>query len=276
MNIITISRGSLSATEMLARQISEKLNYRIVTREDVINAAEKYGINDTGLGDMSFVEKSPTLWDKMSDRREHYLACFQTALLDFALEGSIVYHGHLAQFLLGKIPFVLRVLLTAPMEFRIKTLMEEGHKSRDDVASYIKLIDERRKKWAHFLYGVDWKDPANYDVVFNLERINVDLATELLADAVSKEEFQSNHNSMQMLKDLHLAAQARCYLQQSPRTKGSEVHIEADSDSGSLVITGVCPRVGSRMWENDIRTVLSKVEGVKKIKVLKTIITDFE
>ena len=157
MNIITISRGSLSATEMLAKKAAEKINCSVVTREDVIKAAEKYGIKETGLGDLSFIEKSPTIWDKMSDRKKHYLSCFQTALLDFALKGSIIYHGHLAQFLLGDIPFVLRVLLTAPTEFRIKTLMKEGGKTREKVTSDIKIIDERRQKWSQFLYGVDWK-----------------------------------------------------------------------------------------------------------------------
>ncbi len=173
MNIITISRGSLSATEMLARKVSEKLNCSVVTREDVIKTAEKYGIKETGLGDLTFIEKSPTIWDKMSDRKKHYLSCFQTALLDFALKGSIIYHGHLAQFLLGEIPFVLRALLTAPNEYRIKTLMKEGGKSREEVISYIKLIDERREKWSNFLYGVDWKNPSHYDIVLNLEKINI-------------------------------------------------------------------------------------------------------
>ncbi len=276
MNIITISRGSLRATEMLAKRISEKLNYKVVTREDVLKAAEKYGIQDTGLGDISFIEKSPRMWDKMGDRREHYLACFQTALLDFALEGNIIYHGHLAQFLLTKIPFVLRVLLTAPSEFRIKGLMEEGQKSRDEVTSYIKLIDERRGKWSKFLYGVDWKNPENYDFVFNLEKINVDIASYLLECAALREEFQSTPESMEILLNLHLAAKARVYLQQSPRTKGSKVEIEASSNAGSLVVSGMCPRVGARMWENDIKTVLSKVEGVKDIKVIKTIVAHLE
>lgn len=276
MNIITISRGSLSATEMLAKKVSERVGCSIVTREDVIKSAEKYGIRESGLGDLSFIEKSPSFWDKMSDRKKHYLACFQTALLDFTLEGSIIYHGHLAQFLLGDIPFVIRVLLDAPSEFRIKTLMEEGGKSRDEVISYIKLVDERRQKWSHYLYGVDWKNPSHYDIVFNLERISIDLAADLLSNIASQKEFQSNHESLSILKNLHLSAKAKAYLQQSPRTKGSEVEIEANADKGSLIVSGNCPKVGSRMWENDIKTVLSKVEGVKSIKVIKSIVGYYE
>jgi cytidylate kinase len=276
MNIITISRGSLSATELIARKISEKMHCTVVTREDVLKNAEKYGIKETGLGDLSFIEKSPSLWDKLSDRRKHYLACFQTALLDFALQGSIVYHGHLAQFLLGDIPFVLRVLLTAPSEYRIKTLMKEGGKTREEVLSLIKVIDDRREKWSHFLYGVDWKNPAHYDMVINLEKINIDIASEVITGIVNTQPFKSDEESLKTVKNLHLAASARAYLQQSPRTKGSEVEIEADAGKGFVIVRGNTPKVGSRMWENDIKSVLSNVEGIKEVKVIKSIIGYYE
>ncbi|HSD62892.1 MAG TPA: cytidylate kinase-like family protein, partial [Ignavibacteriaceae bacterium] len=191
---------------------------------------------------------------------------------DFALKGSIVYHGHLAQFLLSDIPFVLRVLLTAPDEFRIKTLMKEGGKTREEVAAYVKLIDERRQKWSQFLYGVDWKNPSYYDVVFNLEKISIDLAADLVTGIVSCKTFNSDSESIKILKNLHLAAKIRVSLQQSPRTKGSEVEIEADASTGSVVIKGNTPKVGSRMWENDIKAVVSELEGIKNIKVIKSII----
>jgi cytidylate kinase len=276
MNIITISRGSLSATEMLTRRVSEILKCRVVTREDVIKAAENYGIKETGLGDLSFIEKSPTIWDKMSDRKKHYLSCFRASLLDFALKGSIIYNGHLAQFLLEKIPFVLRVLLTAPTEFRIQTLMKEKGGSREEITNYIKLIDERRKKWSQFLYGVDWKDSSHYDLVLNLEKINIELASDMLAKIASTKQFQSNPESIKTVKDLHLAAIANVCLQQSPRTRGSEVEIEADSSSGLLTVRGSTPKTGSRMWEKDIKNVLSKIDGVKDIKVIKSIIGYYE
>jgi hypothetical protein len=81
---------------------------------------------------------------------------------------------------------------------------------------------------------------------------------------------------MKVLKNLHLASKAKVYLQQSPRTRGSELEIEADAESGSLIIRGSTPKVGSRMWENDITNVLAKVEGVKNIEVIKSIIGYYE
>ena len=271
MSIITISRGSLAATETIAKKVSAMLDCPVITREDVIAAAEKYGIRETGLGDISFIDKTPSFWHKISDLRNQYLTCFQTALFDFALKGSIVYHGHLAQLLLKKIPFVLRVLLTGPAEYRIKSLMKESGKTRDQAANYIKLIDERRQKWSQFLYGVDWKDPVNYDIVYNIERMNVDLITELIVDLVKRKEYQLNNESIQTLKNLQLSSMAKAFLFKSPRTRGNEVDIAADVTTGSLVVEGNVPKMSSGTWESEIKAVLSEVEGVKSIKVIKKV-----
>ena len=276
MSIITISRGSLSATEKIAKKVSEKLNCPVVTREEVIEAAEKYGIKETGLGDISFIDKAPSFWHKVSDLRKQYLICFQTALFDFALQGNLVYHGHLAQLLLQKIPFVLRVLLTAPVEYRIKTLMQESGKTMEEASNHIKLVDERRHKWSQFLYGVDWKDPVHYDIVYNIEKMNVDLIADLITNVVTREEYKLSAESVQTLKNLHLASKAQAYLLKSPRTRGSEVKIEADVTTGTLVVTGTVPKMGSSIWESDIKHVLSEVEGVKTIKVIKSVLGYYE
>ena len=276
MSIITISRGSLSATEKIAKKVSEKLNCPVVTREEVIEAAEKYGIKETGLGDISFIDKAPSFWHKVSDLRKQYLICFQTALFDFALQGNLVYHGHLAQLLLQKIPFVLRVLLTAPVEYRIKTLMQESGKTREEASNHIKLMDERRQKWSQFLYAVDWKDPVHYDIVYNIEKMNVDLIADLITNVVTREEYKLSAESVQTLKNLHLASKAQAYLLKSPRTRGSEVKIEADVTTGTLVVTGTVPKMGSSIWESDIKHVLSEVEGVKTIKVIKSVLGYYE
>lgn len=265
MSIITISRGSLKISQIISEQISERLGCPIVTREDVIRKAEEYGVKETGLGELSFVERSPSFWDKMSDRKKQYLMCIQTALYDYALKGCFVYHGHLAQFLIEDIPFLLRVRLTVPYEKRITTLMLETDKSREEAEHHIKIVDERRHKWSHFLYGVDWKDTSHYDMILNLEKMSVELAVDLIIKSVGSAEFELSPQSGEILKNLHLASLARVNLQQSPRTRGSEVEIVASSVEKKLFITGLCPDIGAEMWEEDIRNELGKMDGVTEI-----------
>ncbi|MGC8653479.1 MAG: AAA family ATPase [Candidatus Kryptoniota bacterium] len=276
MSIITISRGSLSATESLAKKVSEKLSWPVISREDVLSAADKYGIKESGLVQVSFLDESPHLLDKLSSRKKLYLTCFQTALFEFALNGSMIYHGHLGQFLLTRIPYVLRIMLTAPLEYRINALVKERGMSREQAKSYIKSIDEHRMKWSSFLYGVNWKDPIYYDLVLNIERMSLDLASDIIVESVSRKEFQPTAESTRLLKNLHLASLSKVYLQQSPRTRGSDVEIEADADAGKLLVRGSCPTVGAKMWEDDIRNVLQKIEGVKVIEIKKELISYHE
>jgi hypothetical protein len=41
-------------------------------------------------------------------------------------------------------------------------------------------MDEDRRKWTRYLYGVDWEDPSLYDLVINLEHISIDQACHLV------------------------------------------------------------------------------------------------
>jgi len=88
MSVIAISRGSLSAASKLAEGLSRVLGSKVITREEVIAAAERYGIDETGLREKDILEQhAPGFWEKYSDARRHYLACFRAALLDFVIAG---------------------------------------------------------------------------------------------------------------------------------------------------------------------------------------------
>ena len=101
MNIITLSRGSLSGAAILAEKLSEILNFPIVTRERIIEEAElQYNISETGMADMSFVDSPPSMMERQSYKIKHYLLSFQTILLEMALKGNIIYMGHFGHFIL--------------------------------------------------------------------------------------------------------------------------------------------------------------------------------
>jgi cytidylate kinase len=270
MHIITISRGSLSAAENLAEHLSKELNTPVISREQIIVEAEKYGIKETGLVDFSFVDRAPGVWDKSSFRVKHYLLCFLTAFLDIAVQGSLIYVGHLANILLGGVPFSFRIRVVQPVEHRVKILMEESQIDREQALNHITLIDERRKKWSEFLYGINLEEPLLYDLVINLEKMDFNTAVKIVTSSVSQPEFQSTSESLQILKNFHLATKAKLYLYFSPLTRGSELEVEADSVTGSVIVKGICPYVDDDRCEQKIKSVLSKAEGVGSVKFIKT------
>jgi len=271
MSVIAISRGSLFATRQLAEGLQAKLGYRIISREDVIDAAGRYGIEDTGLGDKDIMEAHPPgYWHDRSDERVHYLTCFKTALLDFAMEGSLIYHGNLAHVLLNEVPFVLRVRVNAPLEDRIKPLMDEKGISKEAAIEKIKDTDHRRRLWTQFLYDAEVIDPIFFDLVLNLERISIEDAIEMVVTEVKKEPFQPNETTSKILKDLHLASVVKTHLMRLPDVRAMSPDVDADSSTGKVIVSGSFPPDANKTREADIRSALTGIDVINKVEVKVT------
>ena len=269
MSVIAISRGSLFATRKLAEGLKARLGYKVISREEVIEAARRYGMEETGLGDKDIMESHPPgYWQDRSDKRMHYLTCFKTALLDFAVKGSIIYHGNLAHILLNEVPFVLRVRINAPLENRVRPLMEEEGISKEAAIEKIKDMDHRRRLWTQFLYDAEVIDPIFFDLVLNLERISIDDAIEMVVTEVKKEPFQSTEESLKALKDLHLASVVKCRLMSSPKTNALDLDVEADSSTGKVLVSGALAPDANQTREADIQSVLADVKSVKNVEVM--------
>jgi cytidylate kinase len=266
--IITITRGSLSATCRLANKLSERLGCRVVSREEVLEHGIKYGIRDTGLGEIGIMEKHPPyFWDRHVAQRRYYLAIFKAALMDLIIDGNAVYHGHVGQFLLSDTPKLLRVRADASMQFRINTLMQESSMTENNAEQYIKEIDIKRKKWAKFLYGIDFDDNQNYDLVLNMNRMSLDTMAGIIVCATDNQEFKQDKDSMKQMRDAHFRALIHAYLVNSPRTRGMELKAECDSDTGQVTISGMAPVYGLDILKNDIRDVLSKIDKVTNVEI---------
>lgn len=268
MSVIAISRGSLHAAKMLAEGLKVRLEYNIISREEVIDAAKQYGIEETGLGERDIMESHPPgYWHEHSDERTHYLTCFKTALLDFAVQGSMIYHGNLAHVLLNEVPFVLRVRVNAPLLDRVKPLMESENISKEAAIEKIKDMDYRRRLWTQFLYDAEVIDPIFFDLILNLERITINDAIEMVAVEVAKGPFQPTEASLQALRDLRLASIVKCRLMSSPATRGLKLNVTANSSDGSVLVTGALPPDAHQTREADIQAVVGSVESVKSVTV---------
>jgi cytidylate kinase len=268
MPLITITRGSLSATFRLTQKLSELLGCKPVSREEVLEHAEKYGIKETGIGVAGFMEKEPPhFWDRHSAERRHYLTIFKAALLDYMVEGNAVYNGHLGQFLLSDVPKLLRVRANASIQFRVNTLMKESGMTEIQAEQYVKEIDIKRRSWAKFLYGVEFDSNLNFDLILNMDKMSIDTMAGIIACATERPEFKQDTQSFKQLKDAHLRAVIFAHLVRSPRTRGMDLKIDCDSDSGKVIVTGAAPVYGTEIWHSDIKDVVSKVPRVSGIEI---------
>lgn len=268
MPIITITRGSLSATFKLAQKLSDTLGCKVVSREDVLKYASRYGIEETGLGTVGIMEKEPPhFWDRHAPQRRYYLTIFKAALMDNIVEGCAVYHGHLGQFLLSDVPKLLRIRANASVQFRINNLMKESGMTEVQAEQHIREIDNKRVSWAKFLYGVDFNSNMNFDLILNLDRMSIDTIAGIITCATERPEFKLDESSLKQIRDARLRAVIFAHLVRSPRTRGMDLRVECDSITGQVTVRGMAPVYGSEIWRNDIKDVVSKVEGVARVEI---------
>lgn len=231
--IICVSRGSLSRGRELADALAAKLGYPVLSREDLIEEAIREGIH-VGKLETSMM-KPRAFTERLARERDHYLA-FSTAYLCARLrEGPLVYHGRTGHLLLRNIAHVMRVRVVADEEYRVRSTMKSLGVERAKAVRYLADVEDDRRNWVRSMYGVSWEDASQYDVVLNVERMNVDNAASALVGMAQLPDFQPTPASTRAMEDLRLSASARLRLARDPRTAGCGFSVGAHS--GLVTVT---------------------------------------
>jgi len=259
MAIITISRGTMSGGKKLADMLAERLGYRCVSREIIIKAADDYGAPESKLFDA--VQKSPSIFQKLSFERESYLAYIQASLCDYAKDDNMIYHGNAGHFLLQGVSHVLRLRLVAELPYRVSAAKEQLHLSDKDALKYIERVDKERVKWTNFLYGKDWRSPELYDIVFNLGNADLDFVCEMAAHAVTRPQFQATPESTQAMKNLSTASRVRAALAGIPNLRLDRLAVLADG--GVVTLRG---RVKSQKQLDTVLEMADKIPEIDKLE----------
>jgi cytidylate kinase len=258
MPIITISRGSASGGLLLAQGLAERLGYELVSREDIIERASRFGVSEQRLQEALL--KPVRFWDRFGHERRQYLAFVQEALCERAVRDRLIYHGNAGHLLLWGISHVLCVRLIAPMAYRIRMVMERRQLEREAAIHYIEERDSQRKNWTHFLYGVDWLDPSLYDLTINLQTLAIESAVELVAATAQRREFQPTAESTKAMADLLLASRVRAALAADKTTVSADVEVRADGD-----VVYLRGKVRPSSMVEAIMRVVAGVDGVREV-----------
>jgi cytidylate kinase len=242
----------------LAEDLAARLDYALVSREDIIREASAFGVSEAALQEALL--KPVSFWSRFGHERRRYLAFVQDALCKWAERDHIIYHGNAGHLLLRGITHVLCVRLIAPLEYRIRIVMERQGLSESDAFRYIEHLDQQRRNWTRFLYGVDWLDPGLYDLTINLQTLTVAGAGDLVAAAAQRPEFQPTDESRTAMADLVLASRVRAALAASSAT--ASVDVEVRADHGIVLLHG---KVRPVSLIAPILEVVAGVPGVREI-----------
>ena len=257
MPIITIYQGASGEGQELAETVAQALGYRCVGREVLVEASRRYGIPEAKLNEI--VEKGPHWWERLLQDLRPYRIALQATLCELAHDGKVVYHGHLGHELLSGIGHVLKVLLTAPIEFRIEQV--RARQSLTDVAArhYIEEIDKARSRRLMAMFGADWRDSNRYDLILNMGKMRREGAKRVIIEAAKLEEYQPTPASNQAFSDLALGSRVHATLIGSADVQGSALEVRAED--GHIHVKG---RIDQGL-EDEVVKLVKNVPGVTKV-----------
>jgi cytidylate kinase len=166
--IITVGGSVASGKSTLARKIAARYGLPCHSVGKIMrDMASERGISLQELG--ARAEKDPSI-DREIDDRQRELA-----------KGDCVVDSRLGAFFLAT---DLKIWLTAPIEVRIKRMMERDGIKRGDAMRGIQVREKSERKRYSEIYDIDLSDLSIYDLVINTGNLTQDETLGICAIAI--------------------------------------------------------------------------------------------
>lgn len=170
MAVITFSREMGTGAYHIATEVAKKLKYTLIDGQRISLLAPQYGLTPELL---QLVDEKPPAYITAEDRkRAAALNAIELIILDLTRKGNAVIYGRGGQDLLQGCKNVLRLRFIANFEERVEHFAEREWIDPDLARSMIRRSDHQRGGFIHFYFDRDWRDPNNYDMVFNTSRLS--------------------------------------------------------------------------------------------------------
>ena len=209
MPVITI-RGQYGCwADEIGENIAQKLNIDYVDRKIIAEVAERLRQPSKNveekemppstlwgriseaiakapyMGDSIYTGLYAPLWEIPLDDK-NYLAALESVIKELAATRSIVILGRGSQFILRDVPGAFHTLIVAPLEVRVKRVMERMKLKEKDALSEIARSDDAAREFIKRYFRESITDPVNYDMVLNISHLDGEAAAAIIVDTLPR------------------------------------------------------------------------------------------
>ena len=260
MTLVAMTREMGSLGKDVAAGLAARTNRKVVYHEIIEPIANKMRLRKSHVE--RFLEGKSGIWERLTTDRTSLSIFTADETFRFLRDGSTaVIRGWGAVHLLKDIPHVVRVRICAPMETRVKRMMERlATDNRSAVESEIELSEEAHTAITRRHFNVNWRDAENYDLVLSTERLSVDDCVDEIESLMKRPRFQQTPESARLVENLSLEWSVRSALRRDART--ADVAITVKTDAGVVSLHGV---VDNPVQIDAVSEVSRAVEGVTTV-----------
>ena len=262
MRVITISTDRYTKGKEIAERVAQKMGYKCVSREVILSTAKALGVPEMKL--MRTIKDTPTILKMFSRDRKRYMAYIRSVVANYMIEHDIVYHGFVGNPIIRGVSHILKVLIIANLEDRIRLEMERENVSEEKARKIIADMDEQQKKWGNAVYGIDITNPAFYDLVINVGNIRADNnqdAVDTIVNTAGHKKYQQNTYSINCMKNIALACRIEAaFIDEHPG-------IEVICDKGNVCVYSKTLKRKNHKQVLALKQEIMKIDGVEHIEV---------
>lgn len=261
MAIIIVSHQMGAGGPEVGRAVAQRLGYRYVDQELLLDAVRRYGLAEEKLSHLD--ESKPTLFERFDTETRHHITVLQTTLLELAELDNAVFMRGGGQWLLRGVAHVLRIRLIAPFEHRVKQWVKRVAEmtgespSQRAAADFVRRDDSEKSGRMRYLYEVDIADPMLYELIVNTEKLKYEAVVEMVESLSRRSEMQTTEAGQKLVASRALASRVQVALANHAETRRYRITVEAQD--------GVVTLEGTAALERAVE-VARTVPGVRDVK----------
>jgi cytidylate kinase len=237
MAIVTISRKTGTGAKEIAKAVAKRLRYDFVSKDSIYKEIEEHGkewLDWVARLD----EHAPTLRERYDRSHAAYLAMVEHCIYRNALKNNVVILGRGGNYLLGNIPYSLRVRITASVEDRGRALFDRFGIEESAARKILKRSDQERSTYIDRAYHRKWANPDDYDMTLNSGRMGFDELVALIVSEIPAKDGLFTPEAEERLRRLELASRVKAEI--VTRFSMFISTLDVHHDGTALVLRGVC------------------------------------
>jgi len=267
MPVIAMTRelGSLGAE--VAEGIAKALKLKVIHSEIVANqVAGRLGIEEGAV--RRYVDGKASIVERWLINRRKLSRYTCEEMLRLAQQGNVLIRGWGAATLLRDMPQVISVRVCAPMDFRVRVMMEklgipDADAARQEaVRQEIERFDTTHARALRATFGIEQEDALLYHIVLNTERLPVEACVGAVRELAGHARFQDSFAARSALANRLLEASINSALNDEIGIGMAPAGLTVSAANGNVTLIGTS---SSGRLRAKAEKVASRIDGVRHI-----------
>lgn len=206
--IITISREVGCNGVKLAKKIAKSMNkrnldseWKVLSKEVFFQSAKELDVQPEKV--LRILRQSDRyvfndILDAFSNKKykseKQIIKTVTNVIRTFAIQGFYVIVGRAGHIIAHDINNAIHVRLIAPLEYRIKTIMENNHLDREEAIYFIEKVEKERLAFRKSIGIVEYEEDV-FDIFLNRASFDEKKTIELIESAIDKKNILKDYSN---------------------------------------------------------------------------------